>query len=283
MIGSVVTQVYKAIKKNVLWKYIKRTFSFVNVASTACLVPVIGAYLLSNSAFEKTVEADPSRVVPTLGPRMRVVVPLIAVLALAMFVLFVYLRRTKRTQLAKFVGGSTFLVFIMAAALFAFPGANKMYFVFLLLEGGIYWLLLAADYYDRPLFYLSALVLVISPLIKVGIGADFCMRASLPALALMMVFCAGKLCTWADNMKYDNRRGWAFISGCILAICLLIGTVTPAVEVYRGIHKTIQSGVLIQPADEIYTLNQYHSSGGIYGNFVSDSYEESIFFRYFAR
>ena len=58
---------------------------------------------------------------------------------------------------------------------------------------------------------------------------------------------------------------------------------TPAMEFYRGIYKVTEGQRLNLVADDIYTLNQYHSSGDIYGNFVSESYKDSIFFKYLAQ
>ena len=68
-----------------------------------------------------------------------------------------------------------------------------------------------------------------------------------------------------------------------LVVILLIGALTPAMEIYRGIQKTVVGGKLVQPADQIETLNKYHSSGGIYGNFVSENYDHSLFFQYLAQ
>lgn len=284
MIGKVVFDAIAAAKKKKLWLYIKRTFSISNILTVVCWIPIIGAYLLSNSAFNTTIEGGSEKAAVQIADHMRFLSWIIIEVAIVVILLHFICRFVFKAKKTPFFLGSAMLLIVAVAMLYLFPDTGRLYFVFLALECGIYWLLLANNYHRSPLYYLIGLLFLISPCIKVGIGADFCMRASLPALVILMSMCGEKLCRWIERRSSKKRSVWSTVSCILLTLCLIIGLATPVIEVHRGIINVSQAENNEElTADSIYTLNQYHSSGGIYGNFVSDSYSDSIFFKYFAR
>ena len=167
------------------------------------------------------------------------------------------------------------------------PEITKEYYLFLLLEVGIYFGLLLPFEANNPLYYIAALIFLAAPTIKIGVGADFCMRATIPPVIVLMAMCLqtlsgekGLLILQAKNKK---RRTVEKLLRGVLAACLIIGMGTPVMEFGRGVYKVIEERTLELTADDIGTLNCYHSSGGIYGNFVSEDYRDSAFFKYIAR
>jgi len=283
MIGKVVIDAISSLKKKNLLVYIKKTFSISNVLTIVCWLPVIATYLLSNSALEKTVEGNSTEAVLKITERMQnyslIVIGFVGVALLTHIVSRIVIK-SKQTP---FFLGAALLLAVTVAMLYIFPETGILYYLFLALECGIYWVFLANNYHRDPMYYLIALPLIISPCIRVGISADFCMRASLPALTVLMSMCGNKLIGYFESGKHEKRTLWTSVSSLLLIFCLLIGMATPAMEFYRGFVSVKQENKLALTADSIYTLNQYHSSGGIYGNFVSDTYSNSLFFKYFSR
>lgn len=80
---------------------------------------------------------------------------------------------------------------------------------------------------------MSALLLVF-PFIHVGEGIDFCMRASIPAIAIMAIETIETLFSLGENKKSYSDR-FAFV-GLLVILCL--GSVTGLLEVRRAITHT---------------------------------------------
>ena len=58
----------------------------------------------------------------------------------------------------------------------------------------------------------------------------------------------------------------------ILVICLIVGAVTPLVEIARGPVKMIEMQQIPAPCDEVKTLSE-----GLDANFVTPNYRDSFF------
>ena len=101
------------------------------------------------------------------------------------------------------------------------------YATFFLLEAGILGLWL----YTRQrsnLLLLSICVLFLVPFVKIGLNSDFSMRASIPALFILM----------ALTIKFLFDTKYSLASKLPIAIFLLIGSVTPALEMARSLFFT---------------------------------------------
>ncbi|MBR7164910.1 MAG: hypothetical protein IKD18_01390 [Clostridia bacterium] len=281
MVGKAGFELAKRIRRGTWKPYLKATFGFSNLVTLFTWVPVICLYLISNSAFENTgaKEAADGWVMPL---RMILVVILVGIVGVAIGVWWWHLRRTGKVK-SPFLLGCALLLLAMSLFLARSRYMAFGYFAVMVLEFGIHWLLLAKNYQRDPMFYMIAFLLIIGPCIRVGISADFCMRATIPALTLLMVICGRKLVSYFERDPEKKVDLWEKRCCTALVVILLIGALTPAMEIYRGFQKTVVGGKLVQPADQIETLNKYHSSGGIYGNFVSENYDHSLFFQYLAQ
>ena len=153
------------------------------------------------------------------------------------------------------------------------PAAQCLrYLLFFFLEFGIY-LYFVCKYRKRDsLVYLITGILVICPFIMVGDNHDFCMRASVPALIILMLMCIETL----EKIQLDGKRL------LLAAYCtvLLLGAITPFNEIHRSIRETfwrVTNGESVRYPEvniENEVLRSNNFSGEINGN---------LFYRYFAK
>lgn len=282
MIGKYVYEMFRNIKNKHAHYFFKETFSIYNLLSVIFIVPSIILYLISNSALGNSKQnlyyISEDRL--QLTPVMHIVLAILIILLLGLIITIICKRKYIKTSKGmKFLLGSAILLGILIGLILTHPETRRIYFVFLILECGLYWLCLAPNFYDNILYYLIAFLFMISPMIRIGIGGDFCMRASIPGIIILTSMCAKKIC---DQYIYKKNRLMS-ITTLVLTLLLLIGTATPIMEITRGIYKVIDARTFNLQADNIETLNKYHSSGGIYGNFVSENYKNSYFYKYFMR
>jgi hypothetical protein len=163
------------------------------------------------------------------------------------------------------------------------------YVNFVLVEGGLLWLILLPQHKKQIQWYVIGAMLFLFPWIKVGEGSDFSMRASIPVLFYLMV-ASGK------SLVHNKRR----ITVAVL-ICLLIGAVTPINEINRSISLTTSyyKSVYLEPPnsnaitqkqqddlqlhltnDSVPSLSIYPSDTPLY--FISRP-GNSIFYKYIIR
>lgn len=161
------------------------------------------------------------------------------------------------------------------------------YAMFIMFEFGIYALLIARKYYKEPLFYVMVGSLLVFPFLKIGNGSDFPMRASIPAIVflyyLVMKFVIEEK-HWLKQKGTTNRMLYL-----ILIVMLCLGSITPAVEFYRGCRQVVIHGLDNPMEDYLYTLGGDAQTGWDaqtgyeYSNFVSVDPQQEFFFRYFSR
>ena len=262
MAYAIVYSAVRHLKGRQLKAYFRDLISPGNVLIVLFVFPVLALFLFGNSAVENTAA-------PSSPPAVRNKVIIAAVMFCLLVVLPWFVRKRGPRRTMRFLASSFFILLI---AYYLLTDTDSIYPVFILLDVGIYIFLLFPNEQRNYLFHAASVLLLLAPLLKIGIGADFCMRASIPALIVVMFLCIKRVIHGSGK----GLRGNAVIRslcGMALIIALLIGACTPMMEIYRGFAR-YQEGV----ADDIYTLNKYHSSGGIYGNFVSDSYQNSFFF-----
>lgn len=109
-------------------------------------------------------------------------------------------------------------------------GILFVYLLFLLLEVGIYMLLIFRYKYNRVMYYVIGIIFLLCPLLRVGAEQDFCMRASIPALVILWIFVTDAL-----SESYSKKQYPIFIA---LIITLCIGAITPIHEINRTIYET---------------------------------------------
>lgn len=137
--------------------------------------------------------------------------------------------------------------------------------IFYTLEAGV---LLAALYpsaEDKKLFALTAVWLFVIPLILIGNSSDFCMRASIPGLFLLMLWCIRALEKLPQRLRNKEERRQR-ISVCLLAALLVLGVLTPLHEMTRTVVN-MQHGMENQTASLESVLRGNNFSGTTEGFF----------------
>ena len=172
-------------------------------------------------------------------------------------------------------GSSTRGAFRFDLYLRTYPLARSLFFLlrFSLVE----WLCLAALIAPRfrrePLFLAACLSLCLAPLFKVGYHMDFSMRASIPGLLVLFVYCARFL---RDAVSHKRLR---FPAAVLLAL-LLIGCQTPLQEFERGAYRVKQAGTNRIFSDPFGTV--LHPDADT-DNFICRNTGQSLFYRFLAR
>ena len=158
-------------------------------------------------------------------------------------------------------------------------------FEFLLLDVGLYMIFIAPDCRKDPIYYTIAISFLVIPYFHVGTSNDFCMRASIPALFVLMFYVSRFL---IHHFKLTSRKAFIVknekqkvfrICAWMLAICFLIGTVTPVVEIYRGFYNVAKQKTIFLEDQSIMTFN----GETVPYNFGCDNPDQHAFFRYFAK
>ena len=146
---------------------------------------------------------------------------------------------------------------------------------FLLLEVGLYMLLIWEDHRKNPQFYGIAISFVAAPCIHVGYSNDFCMRATIPALMILCVYCGRFLLEHLAGGRQWKKKLFALC----LVLCLMVGAVTPLMEFLRGFCHVISEGTFKLENMSVGTL----STADHISNFCCSDYHCHAFFRYLAR
>ena len=144
---------------------------------------------------------------------------------------------------------------------------------FVVIEGLLIPLLCYRDFKRVPVFWGVITTLVLCPFIRIGGGADFCMRSSIPAVLMMCLFAFRSL--WLH--PFWGRGLPADVVAVALAVVLALGAITPAFEIGRGFVACF--GVL---DDTLYDRYEGESLEGMDFsalNFGFDNPGEDAFFR----
>ena len=152
-----------------------------------------------------------------------------------------------------------------------FDNSLAKYVLFILLDLGIYVILLYHYQKDNLFYYLVIGCLLIIPWIKVGYSGDFCMRASIPGLFLIMI--------WVMDAVQKAWKEKSYVLFLALILTLGIGSITPIFEMRRTFTETFQrinAGEIVyaDDDDETVLLNSPNFSGDV---------EQSFFYKYLAK
>jgi len=143
--------------------------------------------------------------------------------------------------------------------------------IFLLVEFGAAALVMFGRYHKNPVFLLTILSLILAPMFRIGYGQDFSMRASIPGLITLCLFCARYLLTETSAKR---------IGVLLLTALLLIGSVTPLMEFARGAYKVKQAGTIFLTANPFETV--LHPEADTH-NFICQDVDTSFFYRHLAK
>ncbi len=138
------------------------------------------------------------------------------------------------------------------------------YLLFLAIEIGVYVAITIRRNIKDGLYIVSLVTLLVCPLIIIGEGNDFCMRACVPAQIVLFIYFLRYMYECIQQKKY---RIFA-----IIAIFFLIGAVTPFNEIYRtivGAKEYSKKGMETVQREEIFEVT----------NFASDT-DKNLFYKY---
>lgn len=107
----------------------------------------------------------------------------------------------------------------------------NIFFIFIMLEVGVFLLAIFEIYKKNPLYYIVWVCFLDYPLIRIGFGLDFCMRATIPVLVILYLM----ICRALESKYYFKKFKTAYI---VLVISLIIGAITPIHEFTRTIEMT---------------------------------------------
>lgn len=146
-----------------------------------------------------------------------------------------------------------------------------LYILFLIIEVGLYAFVIYPYQKQNTLYWLCLIVLAVCPLIHIGSGQDFCMRASIPALLVFMLLFFD---SWEKAKAERNRLIYV---GCL--VLFLLGALTPLCEIWRTTKNTVDmyhSGetIMAAPVSKEEIMDYPNFSGNV---------DESFFFKYLGR
>ena len=106
------------------------------------------------------------------------------------------------------------------------------FMMFFMLEVGLYLMFLWKKHKCNFMFYIIILCFIIYPHINIGTNADFCMRATIPALIILFIYVV--------DLFYDKKFLTNKLAVYALICILLIGSMTPIHEIGRSILLTAE-------------------------------------------
>ena len=162
----------------------------------------------------------------------------------------------------------------------------QRYFSFICIEFLLYMICIWFKYKQDLLYYVTLVSLLIIPLIKIGEGFDFAMRASIPGLLMLFILIVSYL--FEETHVLKKKGSIQRMTYILLVILLCFGAVTPGMEIFRGCRQVCLNGIRTEGEDNIYTLGcdgPYDEPGKnvTYANFVATDLENQIFFRVFCK
>lgn len=148
-------------------------------------------------------------------------------------------------------------------------------FIFYLLEFGIYALLIRKEYPHSLLLVASVVSLIIIPYFQIGYSGDFCMRASIPALFVLMLLVIRYLCQSNCTLT---------LTTVVLIICLTLSSLDSVKDTFLKIKAVRENNWRPVLADDIGTFADKHIGDVDWlQNFLVPDPQNTLFFKYFAQ
>jgi hypothetical protein len=154
------------------------------------------------------------------------------------------------------------------------------YCIFIFIEFLMYVILSTRKFYKKRYYLVATIGLFLTPFFNLGGAQDFCMRASIPFLFILMVYIIEYL---LQSISFNGKDNIGLNSGAVIMIILLtIGSATPLTEFRQSLVQIAQSGgartSLI--ADDVKTLDNGDMDRG---NFITMHASDTLFYRYLAK
>ena len=260
-----VMKLVTAVKNKKTSYFMKALFSPSNILATLLIFPFIGTYFLSNAALSGAGGLTASNAVSKVGETVASVST-----------------ETGSTEAATGIGEAIWT-----------------YVKFILLEFGVYAILVAGKYKKRPEFYVTIIMLLVY---------IFCWKYLFEEKNEILINGEGIVATGSKkvvavknsatdpdkekNISTASNKGWDIqklkrYGYALLVICMILGAATPTVEFIRGFRQVSMRGIDDKMTDYLYTLG----GDGPYSredswpetNFVALDLDNQVFFKYFAK
>jgi len=154
-------------------------------------------------------------------------------------------------------------------------------FIFYVLNFGVYTVILYKENKKEKLYYGIIITLLLIPFIAFGGSSDFCMRASIPSMFIMMIYMLlflNKALSSCDIILANKTRVIASI------VCLTICATSFLFTYMQHTKEHLQKEEFPIYSDEIITWSDKKIGDVIWAeNFICTEWEDSIFFRFFAK
>lgn len=275
MVGYAVYLLWQAARQKALAAFFGDVLTVQNVIPCLTLLPIYFLYYKTNLAVNVGHAATEAPKRDWLG-----IAALIALLMALALTTRILKRKGISCPKRLFITLFAVLSFTIVVMLLR-PDVSIRYFLFLFFEAFIFLILIFGDHEQDLLFYLTWGVAALCPLIHVGTAADFCMRASIPAVFLIMLFCIRYLFDHSD-LLFKKGKGLKRALYLTLIVVLLMGVTTPAMEFIRSV-RDFSFGQ--RAFDWTYTMDQIFEGPleGTDRNFIASNYKEHFFFSHFAK
>ncbi len=157
--------------------------------------------------------------------------------------------------------------------------AFTIYVIFVLIEFGVYYIVMGKDALKYEFSVVALIELLMFPLFRSGMNNDFTMRASIPALFLLMVLCLKYLFDMEEKGNELKKRA--------MMICLCIGFLVSFTEIQRNITMTMTLDQSDYINEDVYSFgsmgtdNEYQIQVNINQYMSMDyEYEKSFFYNH---
>lgn len=158
--------------------------------------------------------------------------------------------------------------------------AIHFYLRFMFLEFGLLAILLFKKCKKSLVYWLTVFSLFFIGMFRMGAFADFAMRASIPALFVLMVLAISQLRGEIEVRQTQTDKHYYFTKFSVaVLIVLVIGAVTPLTECLRAFNAVQVNGRFDVVADNIVTFSDKPVKD--FKNFMTTDYKNSDFWRYF--
>lgn len=151
----------------------------------------------------------------------------------------------------------------------------KTLLLFYCIEFLCYSFLCYKEYKKDVIFYVINISLLIFPLIRVGTGRDFCMRASIPALFILMVMVMNKICAMQQEILS--------LRSALLIAVISVSSLSAVGDWAWSFSQIKNSGVYPIWADDIVTLSNKNLEDAAGINFLVQAPDKYIFFKYLTK
>ena len=161
--------------------------------------------------------------------------------------------------------------------IFMFHPKNKLitcYILFVFFEFFINFYIIHTKLKENKYYVVVFLELLIIPLCQVGEYNDFCMRASIPALFLLMIFLMQYI---LEKIQYGGKFDKIY-SLILISLCCLTSTT----EIQRSLKFTLDEKGGSFENKEVYSFGHVHSKNDkliklIFNQYICTNYKNSFF------